>query len=91
MLQEPIHPAPLKFSLIFTFHPSASDRLWSNILALVSFITFKQHTISYSSNNLYLQHPELSLASYSNSAEAQYDPEGIALVWNSKYKTTAPE
>ena len=49
-----------------------------------------QHIISYSSN-LYLQHPELSLASYSNSAEAQYDPEGIALVWNSKYKTTAPE
>jgi len=36
-------------------------------------------------------HPELSLASYSNSTDAQYDPEGIALVWNSKYKTAAPE
>uniref|UniRef100_H2YZR1 Uncharacterized protein n=1 Tax=Ciona savignyi TaxID=51511 RepID=H2YZR1_CIOSA len=36
-------------------------------------------------------HPELCLASYGNNEEAPYEPEGVALVWNSKYKTTTPE
>ncbi|XP_078487235.1 cytoplasmic dynein 1 intermediate chain 2 isoform X2 [Ciona intestinalis] len=36
-------------------------------------------------------HPELCVASYGNNEEAPYEPEGVALVWNSKYKTTTPE
>ncbi|CAK8687730.1 unnamed protein product [Clavelina lepadiformis] len=36
-------------------------------------------------------HPELCVASYANNDEAPYEPEGVVLVWNSKYKTTTPE
>ena len=31
------------------------------------------------------------MAGYGNSEESIYDPEGLVLVWNSKYKTTTPE
>lgn len=36
-------------------------------------------------------HPELLLASYHNSEDAPHDPDGVALVWNTKYKKTTPE
>lgn len=36
-------------------------------------------------------HPELCMAAYGSNEEAVYDPEGVVLVWNSKYKTTVPE
>jgi len=35
--------------------------------------------------------PELLLASYDGNAEAPHEPEGVALVWNIKYKKTSPE
>merc|ERR1719427_12814 len=38
-----------------------------------------------------VHHPELCMAGYGNSEESIYDPEGLVLVWNSKYKTTTPE
>ena len=31
------------------------------------------------------------MAAYGNSEETGYDPEGVVLIWNSKYKTTTPE
>lgn len=37
------------------------------------------------------QYPELCVASYGTNEEAPYEPDGVALVWNSKYKTTTPE
>lgn len=36
-------------------------------------------------------HPELVLASYHNSEDAPHDPDGVCLVWNTKYKKTTPE
>lgn len=36
-------------------------------------------------------HPELLLASYHNSDDAPHDPDGVALVWNTKFKKTTPE
>ncbi|XP_068631355.1 cytoplasmic dynein 1 intermediate chain-like [Battus philenor] len=36
-------------------------------------------------------HPELLLASYHNSDDAPHDPDGVCLVWNTKYKKTTPE
>nr|XP_039266416.1 cytoplasmic dynein 1 intermediate chain 2-like isoform X3 [Styela clava] len=37
------------------------------------------------------QYPELCVASYSSNEDAPYEPDGVALVWNSKYKTASPE
>ncbi|XP_057193757.1 dynein, cytoplasmic 1, intermediate chain 2a isoform X1 [Triplophysa rosa] len=37
------------------------------------------------------QYPELLLASYSSNEEAPHEPDGVALVWNMKYKKTTPE
>uniref|UniRef100_A0AAQ4P7H7 Dynein cytoplasmic 1 intermediate chain 2 n=1 Tax=Gasterosteus aculeatus aculeatus TaxID=481459 RepID=A0AAQ4P7H7_GASAC len=37
------------------------------------------------------QYPELLLASYNNNEEAPHEPDGVALVWNMKYKKATPE
>ncbi|XP_058486861.1 dynein, cytoplasmic 1, intermediate chain 2a-like isoform X1 [Solea solea] len=37
------------------------------------------------------QFPELLVASYNNNDEAPYEPDGVALVWNMKYKKATPE
>ena len=37
------------------------------------------------------QYPELLVASYNNNAESPHEPDGVALVWNIKYKKTTPE
>ncbi|XP_052004529.1 dynein, cytoplasmic 1, intermediate chain 2a isoform X2 [Xyrauchen texanus] len=37
------------------------------------------------------QYPELLVASYNNNEEALHEPDGVALVWNMKYKKTTPE
>ncbi|XP_072939702.1 cytoplasmic dynein 1 intermediate chain isoform X9 [Epargyreus clarus] len=36
-------------------------------------------------------HPELMLASYHNSDDAPHDPDGVCLVWNTKFKKSTPE
>uniref|UniRef100_A0A8C6UK50 Dynein, cytoplasmic 1, intermediate chain 2a n=1 Tax=Neogobius melanostomus TaxID=47308 RepID=A0A8C6UK50_9GOBI len=38
-----------------------------------------------------LQYPELLVASYNNNEEAPHEPDGVALVWNLKYKKATPE
>ena len=38
-----------------------------------------------------LQHPELMLASYNANEDSPHDPDGVALVWNIKYKKNTPE
>ena len=35
--------------------------------------------------------PELLLASYDGNAEAPYEPDGVVLIWNLKFKKTSPE
>uniref|UniRef100_A0A1B6CBH8 Cytoplasmic dynein intermediate chain n=1 Tax=Clastoptera arizonana TaxID=38151 RepID=A0A1B6CBH8_9HEMI len=37
------------------------------------------------------QYPELLLASYHTNAESPHDPDGVCLIWNTKYKKTTPE
>ncbi|XP_037093444.1 cytoplasmic dynein 1 intermediate chain-like [Pollicipes pollicipes] len=37
------------------------------------------------------QFPELLVASYNNNEEAPHDPDGVCLVWNTKFKKTTPE
>ncbi|KAM5265146.1 cytoplasmic dynein 1 intermediate chain 2 isoform 6-T8 [Hipposideros larvatus] len=37
------------------------------------------------------QYPELLVASYNNNDDAPHEPDGVALVWNMKYKKTTPE
>uniref|UniRef100_A0A8C3W7C9 Cytoplasmic dynein 1 intermediate chain 2 n=1 Tax=Catagonus wagneri TaxID=51154 RepID=A0A8C3W7C9_9CETA len=37
------------------------------------------------------QYPELLVASYNNNEDAPHEPDGVALVWNMKYKKTTPE
>lgn len=37
------------------------------------------------------QYPELMLASYHNNEDSPNDPDGICLVWNTKFKKTTPE
>ncbi|XP_041970299.1 cytoplasmic dynein 1 intermediate chain isoform X8 [Aricia agestis] len=36
-------------------------------------------------------HPELMLAAYHNSDDAPHDPDGVCLVWNTKFKKNTPE
>ncbi|XP_068432409.1 cytoplasmic dynein 1 intermediate chain 1 isoform X3 [Clinocottus analis] len=38
-----------------------------------------------------LQYPELLVASYNNNEDAPHEPDGVALVWNMKFKKTTPE
>uniref|UniRef100_UPI0037E78491 cytoplasmic dynein 1 intermediate chain 2-like isoform X5 n=1 Tax=Semicossyphus pulcher TaxID=241346 RepID=UPI0037E78491 len=37
------------------------------------------------------QYPELLVASYNNNEDAPHEPDGVALVWNLKYKKGTPE
>ncbi|XP_026087373.1 dynein cytoplasmic 1 intermediate chain 1a isoform X1 [Carassius auratus] len=37
------------------------------------------------------QYPELLVASYNNNEDAPHEPDGVALVWNMKFKKTTPE
>uniref|UniRef100_A0AAX7SUL8 Dynein, cytoplasmic 1, intermediate chain 2b n=1 Tax=Astatotilapia calliptera TaxID=8154 RepID=A0AAX7SUL8_ASTCA len=37
------------------------------------------------------QYPELLVASYNNNEDAPHEPDGVALVWNMKYKKPTPE
>ena len=37
------------------------------------------------------QYPELLLAAYNTNEEAHHDPDGVALVWNTKWNTQTPE
>ncbi|XP_034146041.1 cytoplasmic dynein 1 intermediate chain 2 isoform X4 [Esox lucius] len=37
------------------------------------------------------QYPELLVASYNNNEDVPHEPDGVALVWNMKYKKTTPE
>ncbi|KAG1652969.1 Cytoplasmic dynein 1 intermediate chain 2 [Nymphon striatum] len=37
------------------------------------------------------QFPELLVASYNNNEESPHDPDGVALIWNMKFKKTTPE
>ncbi|KAK2096301.1 hypothetical protein P7K49_025335 [Saguinus oedipus] len=36
-------------------------------------------------------YPELMVASYNNNEDAPHEPDGVALVWNMKFKKTTPE
>uniref|UniRef100_H2YZR2 Uncharacterized protein n=1 Tax=Ciona savignyi TaxID=51511 RepID=H2YZR2_CIOSA len=65
-----------------------SDERWSRH-RMVTSLDWSTHVSIFIF--IYLYHPELCLASYGNNEEAPYEPEGVALVWNSKYKTTTPE
>ncbi|GCB72756.1 hypothetical protein scyTo_0002168 [Scyliorhinus torazame] len=38
-----------------------------------------------------LQYPELMVASYNNNEDAPHEPDGVALVWNMKFKKITPE
>ncbi|XP_043545830.1 cytoplasmic dynein 1 intermediate chain 1 isoform X2 [Chiloscyllium plagiosum] len=38
-----------------------------------------------------LQYPELMVASYNNNEDAPHEPDGVALVWNMKFKKNTPE
>ncbi|XP_060949215.1 cytoplasmic dynein 1 intermediate chain 1 isoform X2 [Limanda limanda] len=37
------------------------------------------------------QYPELMVASYNNNEDAPHEPDGVALVWNTKFKKATPE
>nr|XP_006825235.1 PREDICTED: uncharacterized protein LOC102801276 [Saccoglossus kowalevskii] len=37
------------------------------------------------------QYPELLMASYNSNEEAPHEPDGVALIWNMKYKKNTPE
>ncbi|XP_048882613.1 cytoplasmic dynein 1 intermediate chain 1 isoform X9 [Brienomyrus brachyistius] len=37
------------------------------------------------------QYPELMVASYNNNEDAPHEPDGVALVWNMKFKKATPE
>ncbi|XP_042880642.1 cytoplasmic dynein 1 intermediate chain 2-like isoform X20 [Penaeus japonicus] len=37
------------------------------------------------------QYPELLVASYNNNEDSPHDPDGVALVWNTKFKKETPE
>ncbi|CAG7837939.1 unnamed protein product [Allacma fusca] len=37
------------------------------------------------------QYPELLVASYSNNEDAPHDPDGVCLIWNTKFMKTTPE
>lgn len=37
------------------------------------------------------QFPELLVASYQNNPDSPNDPDGVCLVWNTKFKKTTPE
>lgn len=37
------------------------------------------------------QYPELLVCSYNNNEESPHDPDGVALVWNTRFKKTTPE
>lgn len=37
------------------------------------------------------QYPELLVASYHTNAESPHDPDGVCLIWNTKFKKTTPE
>ncbi|XP_057651442.1 cytoplasmic dynein 1 intermediate chain isoform X15 [Diorhabda carinulata] len=37
------------------------------------------------------QYPELLLAAYNNNEESPNDPDGVVLIWNTKFKKTTPE
>ncbi|KAL3280098.1 hypothetical protein HHI36_017604 [Cryptolaemus montrouzieri] len=37
------------------------------------------------------QYPELLLAAYNNNEEAPNDPDGVVLIWNTKFKKSTPE
>ncbi|XP_071497507.1 cytoplasmic dynein 1 intermediate chain 2-like [Diadema antillarum] len=37
------------------------------------------------------QYPELLVASYNNNDESPHEPDGVALIWNMKYKKESPE
>lgn len=45
----------------------------------------------FHSPSLSLQYPELLVASYNNNEDAPHEPDGVALVWNMKFKKTTPE
>lgn len=38
-----------------------------------------------------VQHPELIAAAYNNNEAAPHEPDGVVLIWNSKFKKTTPE
>jgi len=46
---------------------------------------------SYHGNLCWFQFPELLVASYSANEDAPHDPDGVALVWNSRFKKSTPE
>jgi dynein intermediate chain len=37
------------------------------------------------------QYPELLLASYNNNEDSPNDPDGVVLIWNTKFKKSTPE
>lgn len=44
-----------------------------------------------SSRSAPAQYPELLVASYNNNEDAPHEPDGVALVWNIKFKKATPE
>lgn len=49
------------------------------------------HLAYFESFSIAMQYPELLVASYNNNEDAPHEPDGVALVWNMKYKKTTPE
>ena len=38
-----------------------------------------------------VQYPELLVASYNSNEDAPHEPDGVALIWNTKFKKDTPE
>ena len=50
-----------------------------------------EHNVFLSRLMSSLQHPELLVASYNANEDAPHDPDGVVLVWNSRFKKATPE
>lgn len=74
-------------SFLHTWHAPRHFFFWY----LYYFLSSVFHVSSFCSLCLSLQYPELLVASYNNNEDAPHEPDGVALVWNMKFKKTTPE
>lgn len=64
----------------------------NHVFVGISFFSYPSLDVSRLVSLSFLsQYPELLVASYNNNEDAPHEPDGVALVWNIKFKKATPE
>lgn len=79
----------IHYSFVFDFSEEKAKKMLSPVRTFVDERWTKNQLVT--SMDWSPQFPELMVASYYRNVDSTHDPDGVCLVWNTKFKKQTPE